>query len=650
MKCNLTFTVRGIFLCCSLIWAVFSASAQEKRDLLTKQIEDVKDLAAWEMDPLSVFPSENAVHQQLSQLPKEIQYQLAEEGGKALAYEWPSIPVSAYLDFVRNGNRTRMQAYQNERMKALKSLVMAELATGEGKYIDAIMDGAWAMCEQSTWVLSAHLGAQKDKSGMPDVEDPVIDLGAGEVANLLSWIHFYFRSDFETISPLLTRRIEKELDERIISPYLARDDFWWMGFESSFVNNWNPWCNYNVLLTASLVEKDQKRLHQVVEKSARSVDQFINYYKADGACEEGPAYWDHAGGKMLEYLALLKDLSQGKVDVGKEPVIQNMGNYIRKVHIADDYYVNFADASARLKAHPGIIFRYGQYISDENLKGFAADVAQKEDLDQWLLKGSLDRTIHNLMGYKKVESQKAYQEKTPFFWYSETEVAGGRSVDGLFFAAKGGHNNESHNHNDVGTFVLYYHGNPVFIDVGVETYSAKTFSKDRYDIWTMQSDFHNLPLINGVSQQNGKNFKGASVGFSEGKRYVRFGLDVSQAYPESAASNFWERSYELDRKKGKFSITDQFSLKRWEAPSEVHLMSLYPPEKTEEGMVGITLPNGQDMIMQYPADKVTLTIEEWPVEDSRLLQVWEQEVVYRLVFVQVGKRLEEKWAFEVATP
>ncbi|AWW31597.1 heparinase [Echinicola strongylocentroti] len=650
MKSNVIFTGRGIALCCLLIGVIFGVSAQQKRDLLTKEINQSGDFSSWAMDPQAIFSDRAAVHEQLVQLPKEIQGQLVKEGNKAMEYEWPAIPVSAYMDFVRNGNRTRMQSYQNQRTKALKSLVLAELLVQDGTYLDAIMDGVWAMCEQSTWVLSAHLSAQEDKSGMPDVEEPVIDLGAGEVANLLSWIHFYFRNDFETISPLLARRIKIELEERIISPYLARDDFWWMGFDSSFVNNWNPWCNYNVLLTASLVENDQERLRQVVEKSARSVDQFINYYKADGACEEGPAYWDHAAGKMLEYLELLKTLSKGQVDVGQASVIQNMGNYIREVHIADDYYVNFADASARLKAHPGIIFRYGQYISDERLKGFAADVAQKEDLDQWLLKGSLDRTIHNLMEYRKLESQKAYQEKAPYFWYPETEVAGGRGDDGLFFAAKGGHNNESHNHNDVGTFVLYYQGNPVFIDVGVETYSAKTFSKDRYDIWTMQSDFHNLPQINGVPQQNGNDFKASSVDFSEGKRFIRFGVEISHAYDESAASEFWNRNYELDRKKGAFTIADQFSLDKRVAGSEVHFMSLYRPEKSAEGMVTITLPNGQEMIVHYPADKLSLTIEEWPVEDPRLLQVWEQEVVYRLVFGQVGEQLKDKWEIEVTTP
>ncbi len=107
-------------------------------------------------------------------------------------------------------------------------------------------------------------------------------------------------------------------------------------------------------------------------------------------------------------------------------------------------------------------------------------------------------------------------------WLEGIQVAAARrkqrSTDGFYFAALGGHNAESHNHNDVGNFVVYRNGNPVLIDVGVETYTAKTFSAQRYEIWTMQSAFHNLPTINGVMQAAGRQYEARDVTFeaSEG--------------------------------------------------------------------------------------------------------------------------------------
>lgn len=54
----------------------------------------------------------------------------------------------------------------------------------------------------------------------------------------------------------------------------------------------------------------------------QSVDKFINFVKADGACEEGPSYWGHAAGKMYDYLQILSDGTDGKVSLFKEPMIQ----------------------------------------------------------------------------------------------------------------------------------------------------------------------------------------------------------------------------------------------------------------------------------------------------------------------------------------
>ena len=50
------------------------------------------------------------------------------------------------------------------------------------------------------------------------------------------------------------------------------------------------------------------------------------------------------------------------------------------------------------------------------------------------------------------------------------------SFYGFFFGAKGGFNAESHNHNDVGSCVMYFDGKPCLIDLGREEYTAKTFS------------------------------------------------------------------------------------------------------------------------------------------------------------------------------
>ncbi|HTX26243.1 MAG TPA: heparinase II/III family protein [Streptosporangiaceae bacterium] len=87
--------------------------------------------------------------------------------------------------------------------------------------------------------------------------------------------------------------------------------------------------------------------------------------------------------------------------------------------------------------------------------------------------------------------------------FAHRAVAGGQR-DGLFLAAKAAHNGEGHNHNDVGPFIVALDGRPVLIDVGVGLYTRQTFGPDRYEIWTMQSSWHDVPEVDGAAQESGR--------------------------------------------------------------------------------------------------------------------------------------------------
>ena len=124
-------------------------------------------------------------------------------------------------------------------------------------------------------------------------------------------------------------------------------------------------------------------------------------------------------------------------------------------------------------------------------------------------------------------------------WLGNLQIMTARRGD-YFVAMKGGHNGESHNHNDVGSFVIYANGAPLFIDPGVGEYTAKTFSKNRYDIWTMQSGYHNLPQINGFDQKDSKQYAAKIINHRNGL----LSLDIATAYPEEAGVRGDARRYQ----------------------------------------------------------------------------------------------------------
>ena len=65
-------------------------------------------------------------------------------------------------------------------------------------------------------------------------------------------------------------------------------------------------------------------------------------------------------------------------------------------------------------------------------------------------------------------------------WLPDIKVMTARDLPGsdrgFCFVANAGNNGESHNHNEVGSYMIYYNNRPVLIDVGSGTYTARTFN------------------------------------------------------------------------------------------------------------------------------------------------------------------------------
>lgn len=263
-------------------------------------------------------------------------------------------------------------------------------------------------------------------------------------------------------------------------------------------------------------------------------------------------------------------------------------------------------------------------------------------------------------------------------WLPHTQVGAVReeagTTQGFFLSFKGGHNNESHNHNDVGSFVVSFNGGPVLIDVGVETYEAKTFGARRYEIWTMQSSYHNLPEINGLMQRFGEEYRALEARFvpADGPEGAdRFSLDLSRAYGEDALVNRWYREMTFNRKEKAVEWKESFAFRKRQG-FQMHLITPWEPLEPDSGPGGrLTLFNGPgrlsglgpggrsqaslggrgqsdessdntfdnpfygvdkptELICTYPAE-LSVEIEEIILEDEKLLAVWPRRI-YRVVF------------------
>lgn len=603
--------------------------AQAKRNLLTGSFSRQQLQPALVNDQSWIpFPAYSD-RERWNALPQAMRTNIIAEGEQTLNYQWQLVPATAYLEYVRTGNRDTMQKISGRNSSALLRLVVAELVEGKGRFLDQIINGVWAHCEMTTWSLSAHLSAQRAGTGLPDVADPIIDLGVGNTSALLAWTHYFFKASFDKVNPLIAKRIEYEINRQVLQPYYTRNDFWWMALnkEGVMVNNWNVWVNYNTLLTILLMENDPQKRADGIYKSMRSVDQFINYYKDDGACEEGPAYWSHAGGMLYNYLHLLGAATKEKVNIFDHQLIKNIGTYICKAYITGDWWLNYADAQAKLHPDPQLIYAYGKAIKDEEMMSFGRFLANERKREDHPLWGAIDATLEYLFNYTGLKEGNAAAPVLPEFWLSQTQImaAKDKTADGgFYFSAIGGHNAESHNHNDVGTCILFYNNQPLLIDVGAGVYTRQTFGPERYTIWTMRSAYHNVPLINGTEQQPGRSFESRNAVYKTDAKAVSFSLDLAAAYPAEAKVKQWTRAYELRRGKS-FSITDKYVLEENKGNNELHFMTSTPVQKVAEGLLRFTTDKGA-VDMSYSPAALQPELEPIEVKDTRLLQSWPKTI------------------------
>jgi len=571
-------------------------------------------------------------------VPQEIRAGFIREAQQYLGTTWERIPATVTLQYIRSGNRSNYDALNTRQREKLATLVFAEVFENQGRFLDEIADGIWAICEQTYWGSTAHLGMQRAGTGLPDVTEPIVDLFAAETGALLAWTDYLLGDRLDEVSPLIRKRMRAEVDRRVLTPALQRDDFWWMGFgERKNINNWNPWINSNWLAAVLLLEADPPRRTGSVYKIMRSLDNFINIYPDDGASDEGPGYWGRAGASLFDNLELLRSATNGTIDIYRAPLVRSMGQYIYRVYINDQYFIPMGDASAKLTPDAELVYQYGKRIGDPVMQGFGALLAQRRGPYR-PGSSSPGRILPALFVAREIATAQAAEPLLGSVWLADLQLMAARSTPnsgvGLYVAAWGGHNAQSHNHNDVGNFIVYGDGKPVLIDLGVETYSAKTFSSQRYEIWTMQSAYHNLPTINGVLQAAGREFQAKNLSFNETANRVTFSADIASAYPAAAAVQRWQRRVTLDRKAPALELEDKYELKQWKEPVRLNLMTPLSVDTSKPGAVHL----GGRYVLTFDAHELHAAAEAIPITDEHLRSVWGDRVE-RLVLTTQGTAL-----------
>ncbi len=542
----------------------------------------------------------------------------------AVAAGWPALPASLYLDSVRTGNRVRGEAPYFARRQHLAYVTLAFAATREPRWLDASLDALWALAEESTWCIPAHAAHRTTgaRLGLPQHQLPVVDLFAAETGAVVADALDLLGEDLADMDASIVPRLLHDLRTRIVDPVTTIDDWHWL----SGRNNWTPWIVANAGRVVLAHARDRAGMEQVVGRFLECGDRFLANYGPDGGCDEGMRYWGVAFGTLFLFLESLHHASGGRIAFFDHPQFAALGAFPANAHLGGRWFLPFGDNVGTGSVRRAVGWRVGERLGLPALqelawlecRGFDADESP-EALQSAGTGAALQDLLWQLFWMDPAPRRPAAAPPAPRTWMPDLQVLVVRTP-GLVLAVKGGHNGENHNHNDVGCVHVLKHGIPVVVDPGVEAYSIRTFSSERYSIWCIRGSGHNAPVVNGHEQQPGTEHAARDVRASSSSSADEFSADLTACYAQGAGLRRVARTVRFDRVAQRITVDD-----RIEGDGAITAVTTwYAIEDPRRGRFTLDFPGAE------------VAIDEFPLEDPGLRRTWRTDRLWRITATARG--------------
>ncbi|MBN1582815.1 MAG: heparinase II/III family protein [Anaerolineae bacterium] len=448
--------------------------------------------------------------------------------------EIPALPATLYLEYARNGQREGYQQPRSDRRVLLWQLVLAECLEMQGRFLDPVLNLAWAICEESSWVLPAH------QSVLAEMTYPVIDLGAAATALELAELDLLLGPQLD---PALASRIRYEVNRRILTPYLTRHDHWWLyNTHRRTVNNWTAVCNAGVAGAALYLEPDPARLAEILSRALRSMDDYLVTFDPDGGSTEGPGYWNYGFGNYALFAHLVEHFTSGAVEMWGEPLSPKAARFPLRTLLTPGLYVNFSDCDQHVTLNASLLTYLARRLDIPDLERLAIDQPTHR------YHQTLSWGLRSLFWQPKTQEHfipAAHDWFSGQMWMvARVDPA---APNTLVLAAKGGHNGEMHNQNDVGNIIIHLNGESVIPDIGRGRYTKFYFGPQRYEHLANSSLGHSVPVPNGQAQLPGKEYAATLLDHQATAEIDLMVIELKDVYPGEADLASLKRTIALHR-------------------------------------------------------------------------------------------------------
>lgn len=523
------------------------------------------------------------------------------------------LDYSAYRIYGEKGTRKEYEAMYFRRRSRLNLFATLSLVYGKDEYLRELEDILWAICNEFTWCVPAHLDSwsrvvpMRDNlfeangkiKGVGREHRTHIDLFAAETGFALSEIIELLE---EKLSPLVVIRVRKEITDRILASFSELNSlFRW----ETFNNNWAAVCAGSIGAAALYTIDDINVLVPLLHRVMGVLEGFLEGFEDDGYCVEGYSYWNYGFGFYVYFAQLLKQKTSGRINLMEGEKVRNIALYSHRVYLSGGKVLCYSDAHENIQMKPGLLNKLKSIYPELQLPDSRYEERFGDDhCYRWA------SYIRNFVWYS--EENKAVEQKswTHYFQNAQCLVARQVSEDNtICFSAIGGHNGLSHNHNDVGSFILHVNGETLLTDLGMGEYTAKSFGQERYDILCNGSQGHSVPIINGEYQKAGQKYGAKILNVINTEEKDVFELDIAGAYGHEYLSSLI-RSFAFEHTPAvRLLINDSYTFTRKPDAIVERFVSRYKPETQTDGEVLIR-GNHSGVRLHYDFEKLKCSISK----------------------------------------
>ncbi|WP_419890792.1 heparinase II/III domain-containing protein [Paenibacillus xylanexedens] len=488
-------------------------------------------------------------------------------GERALNEPMPSLSFRLYRQFSDMGERKAYEEAYFDRRGRLAAVAMLALDTARPDALQALEEMLWDVCGEYTWCLPAHLGM-----GEVNQVKGNIDLFAAETVHTLAEI---VTIHAERLDRLVIERIRSEAERRIFTPlYREQRKFHWQTAD----HNWSAVCGGCCGMAALLLLEDETKLRETISHTVSCMNAFLSGYGEDGGCAEGIGYWVYGFGYFTYYAEMLREYSEGELDLLTGSKITAIAAFPLRVHLSGGTYVNYSDSAEQEEIPSGLLSLLASRVGLQIDLPFHIPLLTDDPCHRWahLLRNVMwsDPAVFGDEGTSgQVERGFIFQNLGWMIVKGSLDSPDTKRMYGgplqVAISIKGGHNDEPHNHNDLGQFIIHCGGENILCDPGAGLYSQAYFAPGREQLFHISSSGHNVPLIEGQEQSSGRQAQAhvLEAKLAEGGGELIAGMDLTSAYPGAVSlarytrQFHWKMASDGSKDRAELLVIDRFQWK-----------------------------------------------------------------------------------------